>query len=94
MDIRTMLLREVVVPMAVAAISAILTEKNYQRCGDLVIDFFERVIERSDNNLDDRLLLPIVRALRVVANIPDMDDCEPAKSEFVHILNPTHGVDR
>jgi|GEM_PF-5657595 len=51
-------------------IEAILTEDNYNEIMDSFLDWLERLAERTDNDLDDR----IVARLRTMLGVPDGDD--------------------
>lgn len=57
-------------------ISAMPTEKK-----DAILDIIEDSIEKSETKLDDRFLLPLVQAVRVVLDIPDNDVVPTADPE-------------
>jgi len=40
---------------------------------DRVLDFFEDFIADTNTEIDDRIFLPVFRAIREIANIPDGD---------------------
>jgi len=47
-----------------------VTEENYHSTADEVLDFFERLAAKTDNEIDDR----VVAKVREILGIPDGDD--------------------
>lgn len=43
---------------------------------DNILDAIEEKIERSDNKLDDQMILPVIKFIRFVGNIPDNDGAD------------------
>lgn len=48
-----------------------------KQLGDALLDTIENHIQRTDNTLDDKLLLPAIKALRYAFGIEDNDEEEP-----------------
>jgi hypothetical protein len=44
-----------------------------KQLGDVLLDQLENFVQRTDNKIDDHLLLPAIRALREAFDIPDND---------------------
>jgi len=42
--------------------------------GDALLDTLEDYVERTDNQTDDKLVLPMIKGLRVACNIPDEEE--------------------
>ncbi len=51
-----------------------LLKENYALYGDKLFDFFENAVKDSKTTVDDRLVLPVIKSLRVLMNIPDLPD--------------------
>lgn len=51
------------------AIQALATKEAQ----DAILDVLEDLIENTDTTIDDQALLPIIRAYRVIADVPDND---------------------
>jgi len=51
-----------------------LLRENYGLYGDKLFDFFENAIKDSKTTIDDKVVLPIIKSLRVLMNIPDLPD--------------------
>lgn len=45
-----------------------------KQLGDMLLDTIENFVARTDNTLDDKLLLPAIKALRIAFDIPDNDE--------------------
>lgn len=45
-----------------------------KQLGDMLLDTVEEFIQRTDNTIDDKLLLPAIKALRIAFDIPDNDE--------------------
>jgi len=52
------------------AISHFVTKENWQSFADGILDFFENLAEKTDNEIDDKFVAGVRKAL----NIPDDDD--------------------
>lgn len=50
--------------------------------GDFLLDKLEEFVVRTDNKIDDAIILPVIKGLRVIWDIPDEDE-EEAKLEVV-----------
>lgn len=66
-------LLEMVAPVIVRVINELLTPENLQVYGDKLFDFIEDAVEASETTLDDKVVLPVVKTLRVTLNVPDRD---------------------
>ena len=73
------LMEGLVLPFIMNFITNLLTEENWKIYGDKLLDLIEELAEKSETKLDDRILLPIVAQIRVLANIPDGDDSTQKK---------------
>jgi hypothetical protein len=47
---------------------------DMQKLGDHLLDALENYVERTDNETDDKLVLPVITGLRLALRIPDEDD--------------------
>lgn len=63
----------IALPIVMKVIEELLKPENIQKYGDKFFDFVEDAVESSSTTIDDKTVLPIVRALRVGMNIPDND---------------------
>jgi hypothetical protein len=45
-----------------------------QNLGDQLLDTLEDFVQRTDNKVDDKLILPAIKALRIAFDIPDNDN--------------------
>jgi hypothetical protein len=52
------------------AITHFITKENWQTFADAVLDMFENLAAKSDNDIDDKFVAGVRKAL----NIPDDDD--------------------
>jgi hypothetical protein len=44
-----------------------------EQLGDMLLDQIEEFVQRTDNKIDDKLVLPAIKALRIAFDIPDND---------------------
>ena len=51
-----------------------------EELADTLLDTIENFIQRTDNTIDDKLLLPAIKALRIAYQIPDNDQNEKIKA--------------
>ena len=49
---------------------------NQQDLGDYLLDKVEEFVARTDNKIDDAVVLPVVKGLRILWDIPDNDEPE------------------
>ena len=42
--------------------------------GDYLLDKVEEFVQRTDNKIDDVTILPVIKGLRILWDIPDQDD--------------------
>ena len=52
-----------------------------KQLGDALLDTIENFVQRTDNTIDDKMILPAIKALRIALDIPDND--EKPKLELV-----------
>ncbi len=57
----------------VTALVAALPDEALKKVADAAIDAAESLVEKSDNSIDDMIVLPITRKVRQAFNIPDKD---------------------
>jgi len=60
----------------VAVLAQLLTPDNMKLFADKMLDWAEDFIASTDNQIDDALVLPVIKGIRTTFNIPDND--EPA----------------
>ena len=60
-------------PMIQNIVAELLKPENIQTYGDKLFDFVEDAVVNSETTIDDALVLPMVKQLRTVLNIPDND---------------------
>jgi hypothetical protein len=69
-------MQNAIISMIVKALIPIITrllKENYGLWGDKFFDMIEDAIADSKTTLDDKLL-PVIKTLRVLMNIPDLPD--------------------
>ena len=66
----TWMKKKVLVDLIGGAIDYFVTKENWQNFADAVLDFFENLAEQSDNEIDDKFVAGVRKAL----NIPDDDE--------------------
>lgn len=54
-----------------SALMGLFDAQKYKEFADFCLNFFETIIIKSDTKLDDKFVLPIIRAFRVSFDIPD-----------------------
>lgn len=57
----------------VALLAQVMTKENLKLVADAMLDVVEDVVAKSDNTIDDQLVLPAVRKIREAFDIPDND---------------------
>lgn len=55
---------------------AFIAADALESLGDACLDTLEEFVQRTDNKIDDAVILPAIKGLRMVAGIADHDDCE------------------
>ena len=58
----------------VKVLMSVLTEELLKDFADTVLDFIENKVMGTASKVDDALVLPVVKTIRSVFNIPDGDD--------------------
>ena len=63
----------IALPIVMKVIEELLNPENIQKYGDKLFDFIEDAVKSSSTTIDDKTVLPVIRALRIGMNIPDND---------------------
>ena len=63
----------ITLPIVMKVIEELLNPENIQKYGDQLFDFIEDAVKSSETTIDDKTVLPVIRALRAGMNIPDND---------------------
>ena len=66
-------LLKLILPIVMSVVEELLKPENIKKYGDKLFDLIETVVEDSETKIDDKTVLPVVKALRVGLNIPDND---------------------
>ncbi len=61
-------------PILMGMVEEMITEKNLKLYGDRLFDLIEDFVTNSDTDVDDKIVLPLVKAARAALDIPDNDD--------------------
>lgn len=64
---------KLVLPVLMDILANLLSPENIKLYGDKLFDLIEEFVEDSETTIDDKTVLPIVKALRIGLNIPDND---------------------
>ena len=67
------ILLSIALPVIIKVIEELLNPENIQKYGDKLFDFIEDAVKSSSTTIDDKTVLPVIRALRIGMNIPDND---------------------
>ena len=67
------ILLSIALPVIIKVIEELLNPENIQKYGDKLFDFVEDAVKSSSTTIDDKTVLPVIRALRIGMNIPDND---------------------
>lgn len=63
---------KLILPLIVDSIvKELLSPNNINSYGDKLFDLIEDMVEDSDNTIDDKTVLPIIKSLREGLSIPD-----------------------
>ena len=57
---------------------ALLTPDLLKKFIDMVLDFVENTVAKSDTKVDDEILIPLCNLLRATFNVPDNDTPDEA----------------
>lgn len=57
----------------VALLASVLTKENLKLVADAMLDVVEDIVQKTDNSIDDKLVLPAVQRIREAFDIPDND---------------------
>ena len=64
----------IVIPIVLAALQKVLTNEQFVKYGDMILDLCENKIKETATTLDDEFLLPLINIIREMAKIPDLPD--------------------
>lgn len=64
---------EFVLPSIMQLIQYLVSEENIKWLADKLLDLIEEMVEKTDNEFDDKIVLPIINQLRSAFDIPDND---------------------
>ena len=68
---------KVLLQAVVAVIATMMTEENMKKLADAMLDTAEDFVQKTDNTIDDAVVLPAIAKIRSVFNIPDNDEPAP-----------------
>lgn len=77
--------------MLIQGLFAILTPENLKMFVDAGLDAIEDAVEKSENQVDDKLVLPMCKIIRSTFGIPD-NDFEKPKQHPDQYLTPTPDI--
>lgn len=55
-----------------------LTADMLRQFADMVLDFIENTVAKSETKVDDQIMLPLCDLIRSSFNVPDNDEAPPA----------------
>ncbi|MFA7188659.1 MAG: hypothetical protein WC117_01075 [Sphaerochaetaceae bacterium] len=55
-------------------VGQIVSQENFAKYGDRLFDLIEDTVADSNTKIDDALVLPVVKAMRLALNVPDLPD--------------------
>ena len=61
------------IPIIMQVVEQLLSPENIIKYGDKLFDFIEDAVASSETTIDDKMVLPLIAALRNALNIPDND---------------------
>ena len=62
-----------IITSILSAILALLSEDKFKAVVDSLLDKVEDLVEKSDNKIDDAIVLPLCKKLRELLDVPDND---------------------
>ena len=68
---------KVLLNAVIMVIETLVTKDNLKLVADKMLDAAEDVIADTENDIDDKLILPVINKLRETFDIPDNDPIEP-----------------
>ena len=71
-------MKAMILKYLVDMVLALLTPDLLKKFIDLVLDFIENTVAKSDTKVDDEILIPICNLLRATFNVPDNDTPDEA----------------
>jgi len=78
MDAKVILTNPIVIKTLTYLINKIVeytfTVENYQKYGDRLFDYLEELVADSENDIDDAVILPLLRQMRALLSVPDLAD--------------------
>ena len=66
-------LLKLALPILMGVIGKLLSPENIALYGDRLFDLLEEAVKDSETTVDDAMVLPVIKALRLGLNIPDND---------------------
>lgn len=45
-----------------------------KKLGDFLLDKLEEFVQQTDNTIDDKMVLPVIKGLRIIYDIPDGEE--------------------
>lgn len=66
-------MQKVMLQAIVSMLAQVLTKENLKIVADAMLDVAEDVVARSDNDIDDAIVLPAIERIRKAFDIPDND---------------------
>ena len=70
---QTWAIKNIVVPFLLKFLNEMLTGDNVKVVLDKLFDFIEDAVQDSKTNYDDLVVLPTIKSLRAMLNVPDDD---------------------
>jgi hypothetical protein len=67
------ILLKMFMPIVIKILTDLMSPENLQKYGDKLFDYLEDLIKDTETDIDDKLALPVIQAIREAFNIPDND---------------------
>ena len=67
------MLLKMALPILINMVEEMITEKNLKLYGDRLFDLIEDFVTNSETDVDDKTVLPLIKAARMALGIPDND---------------------
>jgi len=66
-------MKATIIAKLIELLLGMLSPELLKRAVDMILDIFEDMIAETENQLDDKIILPILGMIRETFNIPDED---------------------
>jgi hypothetical protein len=66
-------MKAAIIGALIEALLKLLSPELLKKFADMVIDFAEEAVAKSENKLDDKIVLPLCNLVRSTFDIPDND---------------------